>query len=92
MLGLDVSVTGLAAMGRSAPIALPDTGLLADWRFEEGSGTTVADQTGSHTIDLTAAASPNTTWHRYMAICRAVATGALRLVAARSSSSGTAQA
>jgi len=65
MLGLDVSVTGLVAMGRSGPIALPDVGLLADWRFEEGSGSTVADQTGSHAIDLTAAASPNTAWQAY---------------------------
>lgn len=56
----------MIASGAMAPPALPTTplasGLIADWRFSEGSGTTVADQTGTYGIDLTAAATPNTAW------------------------------
>lgn len=65
MLGLDVSVTGLATLARQLSVALPVTGLLSDWRFEEGSGDIVADQTGNHGIDLTLAANPNTAWQSH---------------------------
>ena len=62
---LNCSVTGLPIRRRNSAIALPEGGLIADWRFDEGSGTTVADQTGGFGIDLTAAASPNTSWQTH---------------------------
>jgi len=42
------------------------TGLIADYRFLEGSGTTVADQTGTTGgINLSAPTSPNFTWQEW---------------------------
>lgn len=37
-------------------------GLIAWWKFSEGTGNTVADETGTYPIDLTLAATPNFTW------------------------------
>lgn len=46
--------------------ALPQSGLIAEWRFTEGSGTTVADQKSTYPIDLTTALAPqNVTWQSY---------------------------
>lgn len=50
----------------------PQDGLVADWRFAEGSGTTVADETGTYPIDLTAAVAPtNVTWEAHGVSCDA---------------------
>lgn len=48
--------------GSPYPSAPPSDGLIADWRFSEGSGTTVADETGIYDIDLTDPTTPNATW------------------------------
>lgn len=51
--------------GSGAPmyaLAPPSDGLIADWRFAEGSGTTAFDETGTFDIDLTVAPSPNVAW------------------------------
>jgi hypothetical protein len=37
-----------SVFGTSQAIALPTTGLIAHWSFEEGTGTTALDSTGSH--------------------------------------------
>lgn len=37
-------------------------GLLSEWRFSEGTGSTVADSAGSNDIDLTTPTSPNVSW------------------------------
>ena len=41
---------------------IPTDGLVAEWRFSEGTGTAVADEVGSNDIDLTTPTTPNTTW------------------------------
>lgn len=41
---------------------LPADGLLAEWRFAEGAGTTVADEVGSYPINLATPTSPNVEW------------------------------
>lgn len=41
----------------------PSSGaLISEWWFDEGSGTTVADQAGSNTINLATPTTPNATW------------------------------
>jgi|GEM_PF-3466590 len=45
--------------------APPSDGLIADWRFAEGSGMTVADETGTYEIDLTSAPTPNVSWESH---------------------------
>ena len=43
---------------------VPQTNILAEWRFEEGSGNTVADSSGNgNDIDLTLPTDPNATWN-----------------------------
>ncbi|MCF3936660.1 sialate O-acetylesterase [Acuticoccus sp. M5D2P5] len=50
--------------GQADPYAqLHTAGLLAEYRLDEGSGTTVTDRAGGHDIDLTdTAKNPNLTW------------------------------
>jgi hypothetical protein len=68
-LGIAVSPTDLqlavlpvqAAWGVAAP-AMHTDGLIAEWRFAEGSGNSVNDEVGSADIDLNLPASPNVTW------------------------------
>lgn len=55
----------LSSGAGTPPVVVPDlptTGLISEWRFDEGSGNTVADQVGSNDIDLTDPPNPNTTW------------------------------
>lgn len=44
---------------------VPIEGLIADWRFADGSGTTVTDETGTYDIDLTEATDAAATWETY---------------------------
>lgn len=57
-----VSTLG-SRFGGGAPIPeLPTDGLLANWLFSEGAGTTVADEIGTYDIDLTTPTTPNASW------------------------------
>lgn len=48
--------------GMALPIAdLPQAGLIAEWRFDEGSGTTISDHAGDHDISLVGQAMPEWT-------------------------------
>lgn len=59
---LGTAVAALAPSAGSSPPPLPQTGLISEWRFAEGSGTTVADSVGANPINLTLPTNPNTTW------------------------------
>lgn len=48
--------------GRDPFAGLPTDGLIAEWRFAEGSGTTVADEIGANDINLALPTNPNFTW------------------------------
>lgn len=59
-VGIGVGV----AFGRTAASVPPlhTDGIISEWMFSEGSGSTVADEQGSNAIDLTLPTSPNATW------------------------------
>lgn len=46
----------------AAYASMPQTGLISQWRFREGTGTTVADEIGSNDINLDTPTTPNYTW------------------------------
>lgn len=54
-----MTLTG--AGGGGAP-SMPSDGLIAEWRFAEGSGTSVKDEVGSAHINLAAPTDPHVTW------------------------------
>lgn len=67
-IGVGLGTAFGADGGGSAPIVvppLPATGLISEWRFAEGSGTTVADSVGANTINLNLPTTPNFTWQPY---------------------------
>lgn len=59
---MGAAVGALAGVVGGPPPENHTDGLLAQWLFSEGSGTTVADSLGVHEIDLTAPSNPNYTW------------------------------
>lgn len=67
-MAMSMSV-GMGLSRRGAKVITPDdiqqTGKIAEWRFEDGSGTTATDETGTYDIDLTEAPTPNTAWETF---------------------------
>lgn len=49
-------------LATDTPLQLTD-GLISEWLFAEGSGTSVADEQGSNNINLTTPTDPNYTWN-----------------------------
>lgn len=62
MLGLNLGIGFIRSGSSAIPPVLPTSGLLSEWRFAEGSGTTVNDEIGSNDINLSLPTTPNYTW------------------------------
>lgn len=65
-LGVGLALTDFGSQGGVSDAAdgptLVRSGLISEWKFAEGSGTTTADSFGSNTINLNTPTTPNYSW------------------------------